>query len=68
MVTMTTCRGCGLRISSTARFCFVCRVRDPILPAATRKSASRRKLFIGGGIAALAWVATCVGLWLTFSR
>ncbi len=68
MMTVSTCRGCGLRVSPTARFCFVCRVPDPVWTAPARRPASRRKLYISGGIAALAWLATCVGLWLTFSH
>jgi hypothetical protein len=68
MVVFTNCRGCGLRIATSARFCYVCRVPDPVLPAAARMQTRRRKLLVGGGIAAVAWVATCVGLWLTFAR
>jgi hypothetical protein len=68
MVIFTTCRGCGLRIATTARFCYVCRVPDPVLSVAAGKRGRRRKLVISGGVAALAWVATCVGLWLIFSR
>jgi hypothetical protein len=56
-----------MQVSPTAAFCFVCRAPDPVLPRAAREPA-RRKMWLTGGLAAVAWLATCVGLWLTFSR
>ncbi len=68
MTTATTCRGCGTQVAPTAGFCFVCRAPDPVLPHAARYRAGRRQLWITGSIAAVAWLAACVGLWLTFAH